>query len=85
MRQRGEAPVTLSEMFVGQDAQTFEERRDEVVSIVRSAMDLAGVDRGLAALMQRLTVATDENQFDDVFAEIVGCIRDTTPALFDLA
>ena len=76
--------MTLSDMFVDQDAETFEQRRDEVVDIVSSALDLAGADRGLAAIMQRLTVATDESDFDEAFDAIVSGVRGTTPQLLDL-
>ena len=76
--------MTLSDMFIDQDAETFEQRRDEVVDIVSSALDLAGADRGLAAIMQRLTVATDENEFDEAFDAIVSGVRGTTPQLLDL-
>ncbi len=77
--------MTLADMFVDQDAQTFEQRRDEVVAIVSSALDLAGVDRGLAVIMQRLTIAGDENEFDEAFDSIVSGIRGTTPQLLGLA
>jgi hypothetical protein len=77
--------MTLSDMFVDQETQSFEQRRDEVVSIVRAAVDLAGVDRGLASIMQRLTAASDENEFDEAFDEIVKSIRGTTPRLLDRA
>jgi hypothetical protein len=71
--------MTLSGMFEDQDAETFEARRDEVVAIVSSALDLAGADRGLAALMQRLTSSASEDEFDKTFDEIVSGIRETTP------
>jgi hypothetical protein len=75
--------TTLSEMYVGQDVQTFEERRNEVVAIVSSAVDLAGVDRGLTDILQRLTRAADESEFDLAFDEIVSSIRGKTPDLID--
>jgi hypothetical protein len=74
-----------SEMFAGQDDQPFEQRRDEVVAIVHAAVDLAGIDQGLVAMLHRLTTATDENEFDEAFDEIVTGIRATTPLLADLA
>jgi hypothetical protein len=73
--------MTLSEMFVDQEAQTFEQRRDEVVEIMSSALDLAGVDRGLATIMRRLAIASDETEFDVAFDEIVSGVRETTPAV----
>ena len=39
--------MNLSEMFGDDDSRTFEERRSEVVAIVRSAADFGGADRGL--------------------------------------
>jgi hypothetical protein len=72
-------------MFVDQEALSFEQRRDEVVSIMRATVDLAGVDRGLTSIMRRLTAASDENEFDEAFDEIVTGIRDTTPQLLDRA
>jgi hypothetical protein len=74
-----------ADMFADQDDQPFEERRDEVVAIVNAAVDLAGIDRGLAAILHRLTVATDENEFDEAFDKIVAGIRETRPQLADLA
>jgi hypothetical protein len=77
--------MTLSEMFVGQDVHTFEQRRDEVVAIVSSAVDLAGVDRGLTAIMDRLTTAADEAEFDELFDEVISGIQEKTPELLDVA
>ena len=74
-----------SDMFADQDDQPFEQRRDEVVAIVNSALDLAGIDRGLVAILHRLTTATDENEFDEAFDKIVTGIREMTPQLADLA
>jgi hypothetical protein len=77
--------MTYSNMFADQEAQTFEQRRDEVVAIVSSAVDLAGIDRGLVALLDRLTTANDENEFDEAFDEVLNGIRGTTAQLADLA
>jgi hypothetical protein len=74
-----------SDMFADQDDQPFEQRRDEVVAIVNSAVDLAGIDRGLVAILHRLTTAADENEFDEAFGKIVTGIRATTPQLSELA
>jgi hypothetical protein len=76
--------MMLSDMYVDQDASTFEQRRDEVVEIVSSALDMAGADRGLAAIMQRLTIASDEHEFDDAFGAIVSGVREATPQFLDL-
>ncbi len=74
-----------SDMFADQDDQPFEQRRDEVVAIVNSALDLAGIDRGLVAILHRLTIAADENEFDEALDKIVTGIRETTPQLPALA
>jgi hypothetical protein len=76
--------MTYSEMFADQDDQSFEERRDEVVAIVSSALDLVGFDRGLSAIMQSLTTASDEREFDQAFDAIANRVQGTTPALADV-
>jgi hypothetical protein len=70
--------TTLTEMFADQDALTFEQRRDEVLAIVSSATDLAGVDRGLTAIVDRLGVASDEREFDVAFGDLVTAIQGAT-------
>jgi hypothetical protein len=73
----GSAVTTLTEMYSDQDSRTFEERRDEVFAIVSSATDLAGVDRGLSAIVTRLGVAADESEFDLAFGDLVSAIKGT--------
>ena len=55
--------MKLAEMFLDQDTRTFEERRAEVVAIVRSAADFAGAENGLRALFQHICEAEDEQEF----------------------
>jgi len=69
--------MMLADMYVDQDTQTFEQRRDEVVAIVSSATDLAGVDRGLSDIVARLGIAADESEFDQAFGQLVVAIQDT--------
>ena len=69
--------MMLADMYVDQDTQTFEQRRDEVVAIVSSATDLAGVDRGLSDIVARLGIAADESEFDRAFGQLVVAIQDT--------
>ena len=59
--------MKLAEMFLDQDTRTFEERRAEVVAIVRSAADFAGAENGLRALFQHICEAEDEQEFDVAF------------------
>ena len=69
--------MMLADMYVDQDTQTFEQRRDEVVAIVSSATDLAGVDRGLSDIVARLGIGADESEFDQAFGQLVVAIQDT--------
>jgi hypothetical protein len=67
--------MRLNEMFVDQDAATFEQRRDEVIAIVSSATDLAGAESGLSAIVSRMGIAHDENEFDVAFGDLVTAIN----------
>jgi hypothetical protein len=67
--------MRLNEMFVDQDAATFEQRRDEVIAIVSSATDLAGAESGLSTIVSRMGVAHDENEFDVAFGDLVTAIK----------
>jgi hypothetical protein len=71
--------MRLSEMFVGQDVETFEQRRDEVVALIASATDLAGPDQDLRSIVERLGTATEEGEFDAAFDVLVNSICETTP------
>ena len=59
--------MKLAEMFSDQDTRTFEERRAEVVAIVRSAADFSGAEQGLRAMFQHICDAHDEKEFDAAF------------------
>ena len=65
-------------MYDSQDTRTFEERRAEVVEIVRSAADFAGADRGLRAIFQTMCTASDETEFDIAFDEMSACLAENT-------
>lgn len=72
-------------MFIDQDAATFEQRRDEVVAIVSSATDLAGADRGLTAIVTRMSIAHDESEFDVAFGDLVTAISGSALVPVDAA
>lgn len=69
--------MTLSDMYAEAQPSTFEERRDEVVAIVKSATDLAGADLSLRSLVDEMSHAMDEQQFDTAFDTLVKAIGDT--------
>jgi hypothetical protein len=71
--------MTLSEMFVDQEEQTFEMQRDQVISIILAATDLGSTEERLQSYVQRLSAATDEKEFDDAYADFVDCLS-TAPA-----
>jgi hypothetical protein len=70
--------MKLSEMFAEQDAQSFEERRAEVIEIVRSATDFAGADVGLQSIFRAMCAADDEKSFNETFEELMVSISETT-------
>ena len=59
--------VTLNEMFTDENSRTFEQRRDEVVSIVEGATDLQGADEVFRGIVERVRAAGSENEFNDAF------------------
>ena len=59
--------VTLNEMFTDENSRTFEQRRDEVVSIVEGATDLQGADEVFGGIVERVRAAGSENEFNDAF------------------
>jgi hypothetical protein len=59
--------VTLNEMFTDENSRTFEQRRDEVVSIVEGATDLRGADEVFQGIVERVRAAGSENEFNDAF------------------
>ena len=70
--------MKLSEMYSENDQRTFEERRAEVVAIVRSAADFAGADRGLQALFLVMSEAENESAFDAAFDTLMNSLSDNT-------
>ena len=72
--------MTFDEMFTDQEAGTFIERRDEVVSLVRAATDLLAAERGLQPFVDRLSVASDEREFNDAFEQVADRLAVTRAA-----
>ena len=70
--------MNLSEMFGDDDLRTFEERRSEVVAIVRLAADFGGADSGLQAIFVAMTEADDEKAFDEAFDMLVISLSENT-------
>ena len=70
--------MTLTKMFADQEAQTFEERRAEVVAIVRSAADFAGADYGLRSLFLAMCQADNENDFDAAYDQLASSLSENT-------
>jgi hypothetical protein len=70
--------MTLDEMFADQSALTFEERRAEVVAVIRSATDFAGADQGLRSIFERMCATEDEKEFEQAFENIVSSMSDST-------
>jgi hypothetical protein len=77
--------VKLAEMYDGQDTRTFEERRAEVVEIVRSAADFAGADYGLRDIFLAMSHADDEREFDEAFDTLVSSLSKNTARYFQSA
>jgi hypothetical protein len=70
--------MKLSEMYGDDAPRTFEERRAEVVAIVRSAADFAGADRGLQALFLAMSEADDEKAFNQAFDTLAASLSENT-------
>lgn len=70
--------MRLSEMYSEQETRTFEERRAEVVSIVRSAADFEGTDAGLRAIFLTMSQAETELEFDQAFNSLVASLSENT-------
>ena len=68
------APVTLDAMFSDGDTRTFQQRRDEVVSILLQATDLSGDDQYLRRAVHRCRRAHSERQFDRAYASLASAI-----------
>jgi hypothetical protein len=65
-------------MYDVQDTRSFEERRAEVVEIVRSAADFAGADYGLRDIFLAMSRAEDEKEFDDAFVTLAASLSENT-------
>jgi hypothetical protein len=65
-------------MYGEQDTRTFEERRSEVVAIVRSAADFEGADAGLSAVFQAMSQADNEAEFEAAFDTLVNSLSENT-------
>ena len=70
--------MKLAEMYGEQDTRTFEERRAEVVAIVRSAADFEGTDAGLRSIFLAMSEAETELEFDQAFNSLVASLSDNT-------
>lgn len=70
--------MKLSEMYGDEDPHTFEERRAEVVALVRSAADFAGADAGLREIFVAMSRADDERDFDQAFEMLVVSLSENT-------
>lgn len=70
--------VKLAEMYDPQDVRTFDERRAEVVEIIRSATDFAGVDEGLHAIFEVMVTARDEQTFDEALHNLTLSLAENT-------
>ncbi len=70
--------MKLSEMYGDEDPQTFEERRAEVVAIVRSAADFGSADYGLRSIFLAMSEANNEKDFDEAFETLVTSLSEST-------
>ena len=70
--------MKLAEMYGDEDTRTFEERRAEVVAIVRSAADFAGTDHGLRSIFLVMSEAEDEKEFDQAFDTLIASLSANT-------
>jgi hypothetical protein len=70
--------MNLSEMFGDDDPRTFEERRAEVVAIIRAAADFAGADYGLREIFLAMSRADNETAFDAAFDTLATSLSENT-------
>jgi hypothetical protein len=70
--------MKLAEMFADHDGRSFEERRAEVIEIVKTAADFAGADYGLRSIFQRLCSCETELEFDDTYDQLAESLNETT-------
>lgn len=66
--------MTLSDMFTEEDTRSFEERRDEVISLVIQATDLDGREQYLRRAVRRCSKAHTEQEFDRAYESLVDAI-----------
>ena len=64
----------LSEMFSEGDTRSFEQRRDEVVSLLEEATDLSGQDQYLRRAVHRCRRAHSEREFNRAYETVVSAI-----------
>jgi hypothetical protein len=65
-------------MYGDQDTRTFEERRAEVVAIVRLAADFDGTDSGLRSIFLAMSQAENELEFDQKFNSLVESLSENS-------
>jgi hypothetical protein len=70
--------MKLSDMYGDEDPGTFEERRAEVVALVRSAADFAGADHGLRDIFLAMSKADDEKGFNEAFERLAASLSENT-------
>jgi hypothetical protein len=70
--------MKLSEMYGDEDPRSFEERRAEVVAIIRAAADFAGADHGLRDIFLTMSQADDEKAFDEAFDTLAASLSENT-------
>jgi hypothetical protein len=66
--------MTLNEMFTDGEVRSFEERRDEVISLVIEATDLSGREQYLRRAVHRCRKASTEPEFDQAYETLVSAI-----------
>ncbi len=66
--------MKLSEMFDGEDGLTFEQQRDQVLSLVEQAADLHGPDVYLRRAVHRCRKADNEVEFDKAYESLTVAI-----------
>ena len=70
--------MKLSEMYGEEDPRSFEERRAEVVAIIRAAADFAGADYGLRDIFLAMSRADDEKAFNEAFDILAASLSENT-------
>jgi hypothetical protein len=66
--------LRLSEMFDGEEGLTFEQQRDEVLSLVEQAADLHGPDVYLRRAVHRCRKADNELEFNEAYESLTDAI-----------